>query len=201
MICEKPDLCCLVEIDRGSAHSARFNQILALLDDEYRYHDIADKYGQESPLGKMPLHSGKSNGFLARNDLVFERLYFRNGTKRLVYRIELPDGAHLFFAHFSLNRKVRTRQFREVHDLVRGSAGPVILLADFNILRGFSELKSLVEDTGLSVMNREEDPTFTFHKNRLPLDLCLCTRDIAERISLRIIPQPFSDHAALLVEV
>ena len=58
---EKPDLCCFVEIDQGSIHTAYFNQMDALMDEIYRFHDISDKYGYNSTLGRMPLHAGKSN--------------------------------------------------------------------------------------------------------------------------------------------
>lgn len=198
---EKPDLCCFVEIDQGSFHSSYFNQIQALMDDEYHFHDIAGKYGENSWLGKMPLHTGKSSAFMARQSLLFERLYFLHGSKRLIYRITLPDETQVLFAHFSLNRKTRQFQFREVHQLIDQAKRETILLADFNIMHGFAELRPLIEETGLVVLNREEDHTFTFHRRRLALDLCLCSKNIAPRASVRILPQDFSDHDALLVTV
>ncbi|WP_138380020.1 endonuclease/exonuclease/phosphatase family protein [Luteithermobacter gelatinilyticus] len=198
---EMPDLCCFVEIDRGSVHSAQLNQIHELMDEEYTYHDIADKYGENSLLGRLPLHAGKSNAFLAKAPLPFERLYFGYGRKRLIYKLILSEDIHVFFAHFSLNQKIRLRQFEEVYYLVRDLDQEVILLADFNILKGFRELNPLLETTALTVLNKEEEPTFTFHRKRHALDLCLCTPGIAERADLKIIPQPFSDHAALLLNI
>ncbi len=197
---EQPDVCCLVEIDQGSFHSSNFNQIHALLDEEYSFHDIADKYGQGNPLGFLPLFRGKSNAFLAKKSFAFERLYFTHGTKRLIYRIELDHGISLIFAHFSLSRKVRISQFLEVNKLVRSAKGGVVLMADFNIMHGFKELAPLLQDTDLQVMNREDEHTFMFHKRTLALDLCICSASLQKRASLRIIPQPFSDHAALLLE-
>ena len=44
-------------------HSAGLNQIESLLGPDYPFHDIADKYGEGSILGRLPLHQGKSNGF------------------------------------------------------------------------------------------------------------------------------------------
>ncbi len=202
---ENPDLCCFVEIDSGSFHSAQFNQIEALLDASYSFHDIADKYGYQSLLSRLPMHRGKSNALLAKNSLPFERLYFRNGTKRLIYNItlppEIPGNIHVFFAHFSLNKKVRSRQFEEVRKIILDTPGETILLADFNIFQGFKELTPLLHTEDLIVMSKESDPTFTFSGRRLALDLCLCSRPLASRLSLRIVPQPFSDHSALLVEV
>jgi endonuclease/exonuclease/phosphatase family metal-dependent hydrolase len=198
---EQPDLCCVVEIDRGSFNSAYYNQLQFLTDDDYKFHDIADKYGEGNPIGRLPLHQGKSNAFLAKKETIFEKLYFINGSKRLIYKIDLSGDIVLFFAHFSLNRKVRAAQFSEVNNLVKVAGKNVIILADFNIFQGFSELQPLLDGLDLVVLNDEAEPTFTFHKRKLALDLCICSRNLVSRAKLRVIPQPFSDHAALLVEV
>lgn len=198
---EKPDLCCFVEIDSGSFQSAGLNQMQELTDDVYAYYDISPKYGEDSLVGRLPLHGGNSNGFISKTKLAFEKLSFRYGTKRLIYRINVAPDMVLYFAHFSLNRNVRVQQFREVHDLIEQETSGVMLLADFNILHGLSELQPLLADTGLQLLNRETEHTFTFHKRTEILDLCLCTPDIGDRVDLKIIPQPFSDHAALLVDI
>ncbi len=197
---ERPDVCGLVEIDSGSFHSGRFNQLKALLGDGYDFFDIAGKYNPDGALGKMPFHKGKSNAFIAREDLPFERHYFRNGAKRLVYSVALPDGIRLFFAHFSLKRAIRALQMEEMRALVESVPGEAIVLADFNIMHGFSELRPMLLG-GMKVMNGENDHTFMFHRRRLALDLCLCTPGLAERITVRIVPQPFSDHEALVVDI
>jgi endonuclease/exonuclease/phosphatase family metal-dependent hydrolase len=196
----QPDLCCFVEVDSGSFHSAGLNHIEALMDETYHFHDIAAKYGEENGLHNMWFHRGKSNGFIARDRFPFERLYFKNGTKRLIYKIGMAEDVMLYFAHFSLNRQTRIRQFEEIKALV-GASGDVIILADFNIMAGFGELKPLIESGHLRLMNNETEHTFTFHKRKRVLDLCLCSASLAGRVSLRVIPQPFSDHAALLVEL
>jgi endonuclease/exonuclease/phosphatase family metal-dependent hydrolase len=200
MHAEKPDLCCFVEVDQGSYHSDNFNQINFLRDDDYRYFDVAEKYGPNSWLGRMPLHIGKSSAFVARQELAFERRYFSSGSKRLIHEVSLPDGIRLFFTHFSLHQKVRARQFREMRKLVEERKGPVIVLADFNIMRGFSELGPLLQGTDLKVLNRETDYTFTLHRMNWALDLCLYSAPLDGKLSLQIVPQPFSDHAALLVK-
>jgi endonuclease/exonuclease/phosphatase family metal-dependent hydrolase len=196
---EKPDLCCFVEIDSGSYHSANFNQIGFLLDEDYRYSDVADKYGPNSWLGRMPLHIGKSSAFMARHDLPFERRYFSHGSKRLIHQVELPSGVSLFFTHFSLQKRVRERQFSEMRRLVKARDRPVIILADFNIMHGFSELKPLLREMDLAVLNKDTEYTFTLSRKSWVLDLCICSESIADRLRLQIVPQPFSDHAALLV--
>lgn len=198
---EKPDLCCFVEIDQGSFQSAGLNQIEALTDEIYHFHDVADKYGPDSRIGRMLFHKGRSNGFLAREIVSYKRLYFRHGAKRLIYHISAPGGLSVFFAHFSLNKDTRKKQMEELKILVQESAGEVVVLADFNIMSGFKELEPLLKDGALILLNHEDRHTFTFHRRKLALDLCLCSKSLAEKALLKIIPQPFSDHAALLLEL
>lgn len=197
--CENPDLCCFVEIEKGSLHSAYVNQINLLVDDDYKFFDIANKYGEDNWRRHMPLSRGRSSAFLSKDELLFDRLYFKYGTKRLMYRIVLPGNVHVFFAHFSLDARVRAQQFEEVRAMIDQAGGDAILLADFNIMHGFSELAPLVENSNLRVISKESDHTFTFHSRKLALDLCICSEPLLSRISVRVIPQPFSDHQAILV--
>lgn len=197
---EKPDLCCFVEVDNGSFHSSYYNQMKFLMDDDYMFQDVANKYGEENWLSDMPLFKGKSNGFLARHDVSFERLYFQYGSKRLVYKILLPGNILVFFTHFSLQKKTRVQQFNEIKNIIKNHDGEIIILADFNIMQGFIELEPLLQDTKLKLLNTDKEFTFTFHRTQRVLDLCICSETLAKRLTLRVIPQPFSDHAALLVE-
>ncbi len=196
----KPDICCFVEIDEGSVHSARFNQIKYLIDDDYRHYDIADKYGPGNWLAGLPLHFGKSSAFMSRMNYPFEKLYFTTGSKRLIHRVVLPNGVMLYFTHFSLQKKVRQQQFAELRKLIDAQGVPVIIMADFNIMQGFTELKPFLDGADLTVMNDEKEPTFRLHRTTKALDLCICSKSIADKMELKIIHQPFSDHAALLVE-
>lgn len=198
---EEPDLCCFVEIDQGARHSSHFNQMEALRDETYSHNDISNKYGTDHWFSRLPFHGSKCNGFLARNEYNFEKLFFRVGRKRLIYRIILPGGIAVYFAHFSLKAPVRVKQFEELQDILLHDGRPSIVLADFNIFKGFSEIDSLLKNTDMRLLNREGEYTFTFHKKRHILDLCLASADIAERVDLKIIPQPFSDHAALFLEL
>jgi endonuclease/exonuclease/phosphatase family metal-dependent hydrolase len=143
---------------------------------------------------------GKSNAFLAKQDFSYEKILFSHGTKRLIYKITLAPEIILFFAHFSLNKRTRTRQLQEVQQLIANTPGKVIFLGDFNILSGFGELEPLLQND-LVLLNRVEHPTFTFHIFRKVLDICICTKNIAQHCQLQVIPQPYSDHEALLLEV
>jgi len=198
---EQPDLCCFVEIDSGSLHSAYLNQLKTLMDDDYYFFDIANKYGQGNWRQYMPLSKGRSNAFMSKRELKFDRLYFKHGTKRLMYRVELHGNIHVFFAHFSLDRRVRVRQLEDVRALMEACPGESILLADFNIMYGFSELDPLLKESEFMLLSKEDRHTFTFHNRKLALDLCICSKSLSERITLKVVDQPFSDHEALLVEV
>src|SRR4051812_41025009 len=83
---EDPDICCFVEIDKGSADMGYLNQLEALVTEKYPYYDIENKYGLTSKLRHFPLTKGKSNGFLSKKQLPHEKIYFTAGTKRLIYK-------------------------------------------------------------------------------------------------------------------
>lgn len=195
---EDPDVCCFVEIDQGSFDSANFNQLEMLLTEKYAFSDIENKYGQQSPLRRFPMTRGKSNAFIARQRLHYEKIYFTHGRKRLIYKLTLAPQLTLFFAHFSLKKTVREEQLRQVGRIVADTPGDIIFMGDFNILTGIRELKPLLDD-GLVLLNREDSPTFRFHRRQSVLDLCLCSSGIARQAELTIVPQPYSDHAALLL--
>lgn len=198
---EDPDICCFVEIDEGSFTSARFNQLAALLNDHYRFFDVENKYAPNSRLRSFFLTRGKSNAFISKTEIPFEKVYFSMGTKRLIYRVVLRDDVNLYFTHFSLTHSVRLRQIAEIKKLVHSTPGEVILLGDFNVLTGLSELAPLLVDENLILLNREDSPTFRFHRRHLVLDLCLCSPKIAKKAELKVLPQPYSDHAALILDV
>lgn len=198
---EQPDICCFVEIDKGSFDTSHFNQFDHLLSEDYPYYNVENKYGEGSILRTLAFTRGKSNAFIARHPFPFEKIYFTHGTKRLIYKIQLEENLTLFFAHFSLKKLVRAQQLEQTRRLMHDTQGEVIFMGDFNVLTGLDELAPLIKDEGLLLLNKADAPTFTFHMRRLVLDLCLCTPNVAKRAQLRIIPQPYSDHAALFVEV
>lgn len=105
---ENPDLICLMEIKQGE-------QIKTLIDNEYPFSSIETKYGKKSLLRKFPFFKNNSNAFIAKNKLLFRQYYLKNGIKKLVYEIALPNNISLVMAHFSLNKRTRNKQFKEMH--------------------------------------------------------------------------------------
>lgn len=198
---EDPDLCCLMEIDQGSLTSGRYNQLDSLLCEHYSFFDIESKYGENSKLRSFFLTQGKSNAFMAKRNYDFQKIYFTHGTKRLIYKIQLEPDITLYFAHFSLSYATRRKQLEEVARIVHATPGQVIVMGDFNILNGLHELEPVLEAKNLHLLNRDTEPTFTLHQRRLVLDICLCSPALVEYADLRIIPQPYSDHDALLLKL
>ncbi len=196
---EDPDICCFVEVDSGSFNSGHYSHMKSLINESYQHFDVESKYGRKSLLRSLMFTKGKSNGFVSKREYPHEKIYFPAGFKKLIYKIELEKNLTLFFAHFSLNRKVRQRQLEYTRELMDDTPGEVVFLGDFNVLTGLKELMPLMVDNQIVLLNKEDVPTFTFHQRQLVLDLCLCTPGIAERADLRVVPQPYSDHAALVV--
>ncbi|AZL16066.1 endonuclease/exonuclease/phosphatase family protein [Rickettsiales endosymbiont of Stachyamoeba lipophora] len=198
---KKPDIGCVVEIDQGSLNSAYFNQIEHLIDINYPFFDIENKYSQNSYLNKLPIFNGKCNAFFAKLSLNYQKLYFTYGTKKLIYKINLINNITLFFAHFSLKKNVRAKQYQEICALAKNEPGEVIIMGDFNNFLGFNELLPFTHDANLSILNDQKIPTFTFHIWQYPIDLCICSSSLLRKLHLEIIPQPFSDHSALLLTI
>jgi len=198
---EKPDVCCLVEINRGSFASAGFDQLAALINETYSFSDIENKYAQGSFLRSFAMTSGNCNAFIAKRKYNFEKLFFTRGMKRLVYKICLDKDLTLFFAHFSLKKTIRAQQIIEARNLMSKTPGEVIFLGDFNILSGLHEINPLLDQGRFILLNRDDHPTFFFHKQEKILDLCVCSPSLAEKTALKILPQSYSDHAALIVDI
>ncbi|MBI2463597.1 endonuclease/exonuclease/phosphatase family protein [Candidatus Peregrinibacteria bacterium] len=174
---ENPDLCCFIELHKESNILRRFNQLQALLDKEYRFYHMANKYGERGILSRAPVFRQNTNGFMAKKELFFRRHYFRSGRKKLLYEIILENDIHLFMAHFSLKKEVRERQFVQLKNLIQGKKR-IIICGDFNIFHGYEELKPLLETGNLEVMNSSDQKTFPSCHPKRYFDLFICSKDI-----------------------
>lgn len=197
---EQPDLCCFVEIEQTTFHRGIIRLMADITTEPYLHYDIENKYGHDSRLRTFHMTRGKSNAFFAKKFFHFEKLYFSHGIKRLIYKFDLAPALTLYFAHFSLSKKIRAQQFQEVRQLINNTLGEVIFLGDFNILGGFTELEPLLLND-LVCLSLEKQHTFRFHIFKKTLDICICTRNIAQHCHLQVIPQSYSDHAALLLDI
>lgn len=190
---ENPDLCCFVEIDKNLDQLSR-------LTENYDFFDIENKYGENSWLRTLTATKGKCNAFMTKTATNFGKFYFDCGVKRLIYKINLEENLTVFFAHFSLNKSMRQKQLLQVKQIFSDTKGEVVFLGDFNILKGLRELEPLLGEN-LILLNDPTKMTFNFHRSFLLLDLCLCTKNIAPFLNLTVHPQPYSDHAALTLDI
>ena len=187
---ERPDLCCFVEIHHrhGFVPHPR----------AYASH-IDNKYGRFSILRHLPFFRDNCNGFYSHRRLHFTKRYFKAGTKKLLYDIDVGNGFSLLLAHFSLRRDTRRRQFRELENII-GNRRNVILCGDFNIFRGIGELRRLSEDCGLQVVDAHRATFPTVHP-RKTIDLFLCPKRL-HSVSARVMEDVrVSDHLPVMLEV
>jgi endonuclease/exonuclease/phosphatase family metal-dependent hydrolase len=198
---EKPDVCGFVEIDRGRASGKAFNQLHAILDGKYPVWDIANKYFRGNRSHAIPFLGRNCNAFCAKREVPFERVYLPAGMKRLAYKITLAPRLTLFFTHLALRKKTRTRQMEGIRALVDATPGEHVVMGDFNIFSGLDELKPLVDGSSLVLLNDPYAATHRFHKRHRVLDLCLVSEPLRERAELKVIPQGYSDHAALMLRL
>lgn len=196
---QNPDLCCFIEIHQGSKFLNRLNQFEILTPQNYKFHDIDSKYGKTVKSLPLPHFKKQSNAFIAKQNLVFKKHFFRRGIKKLIYEIQLNPQTHLFMTHFALNKRTRKKQLKELGDLI-GTKERVILCGDFNIKK-YDELTDLLQNNNLKIVNRLRDKTFPSHKPKRLLDLFLCSRDIKVR-KFRVLKNvKISDHLPVLIEI
>lgn len=189
---EKPDVCCFVEIHRNTKCIPHPHV--------YTCSDIDNKYGLDSVLRKMPFFRDNCNGFFSKGDLPFEKIYFKNGTKKLIYDIKLRPDLSLLLVHFSLDRRVRQRQTEELKQIINNREN-VVLCGDFNIFRGQGELQSLARDCGLTIVNTPNQATFPAVNPTKALDLFLCSTSL-KAPQVRVVQGiQASDHLPVLLEM
>ncbi len=186
---EKPDLICLTEIKKGK-------QILSFANNNYPFYDIANKYGKKSFLRKIKPFEIRGNAIIAKESLIFKKHYLKNGTKKLLYEVILPNNTSLFLVHFSLNKKVRAKQFEEIHQTFKKIESKIVC-GDFNIFKGLIEINSLMEKSNLRLSCKE--PTFPAFKPKKNLDIFLLSKDL--KTKTRVLNNQLSDHLPVILEM
>lgn len=186
---ERPDICCFLELHSNTALVKDLRQ--------YREHDISNKYGLKSLLRWIPFFQDNCNGFFARKDIPYRKLYFRHGAKKLIYELDVADGVSLILCHFSLTHTQRAEQFAELEAIIR-KRDRVIVGGDFNIFEGTKELKNLLHDCDLKLVG--SGPTFpAVHPSKM-FDLFLASETV--KITRCEVVKEFhgSDHLPVILE-
>lgn len=189
---EKPDVCCFVEVHRRKGCLPHPHI--------YTCSDVDNKYGTDSVLRRLPFFRDNCNGFFSKGDLPFEKIYFKNGTKKLIYDIKLRDDLSLFLVHFSLDRRVRALQAEELKHIIKKRKN-VVLCGDFNIFKGQKELESLADACGLRIVNTPNENTFPAVSPKKALDLFLCPKNMGFAQVKVIKGVHASDHLPVLLEM
>ncbi|MEK7672898.1 MAG: endonuclease/exonuclease/phosphatase family protein [Patescibacteria group bacterium] len=188
---EKPDLVMLMEVNDG--------MVSRLMTANQAFVSVDNKYALNGMWSKMPMFRKNSNAFIALKQTDFKKHYFKKGMKRLVYELSCEQELSLFSAHFSIFKKTRAKQLVELQVLIKEKKN-VILCGDFNIFKGYDELKLLLADSKLQLLNKEEHKTFPTFKPKKALDLFMCSTDMKVK-SFRVLKDRVSDHLPVMLEI
>ncbi len=186
---EKPDLICLIEINK-------WINFKYLVNEDYPFYDIETKYGKKSLLRKTPFFRKKSNAFISKTNLDFKTHYLRAWTKKLLYEIFLPWDISFVFWHFSLNKSTRKKQFDELNNINFKNKN-IIIWWDFNIFKWVGEIKNLCNKMDLDIVCNEA--TFPSFRPKHMLDLFLTSKNINS--DYKIVNTNISDHLPVILEI
>ena len=196
-----PDVIGLVEVDTGSYRTRGINQAEAIADDLGSYfHRCEVKYSKGGLFDRLPVFNRQANAILTRGPIRRERFhYLHYGFKRLVIELEL-ETITLFLVHLSLRFVTRQRQLADLHDLVKASAKPCVVMGDFNALSGASEMKLFLAATGLTSVNTGHLPTYPSWRPERELDFICYTAGITP-VRFAVPGVTLSDHLPLVCDL
>lgn len=207
----RPDVACLIELDRGSHRTATDGQLGEIVDRlrrrglEYSGR-IYNKYDERSLPGRLPFFRHLSNSVLFRREWPTASRYLNAGMKRLVIETRLRGGVTLFVAHLSLGATARQRQLQELARVIETRAADrrVVVAGDLNTYLGLDELDRFTQLTGLrplvpgeTVSRRPLDHLVVSSRS---LDLFLCSPDLDVDRST-VLGADISDHRPVLVDL
>ena len=156
----KPDIVGLVEVDAGSYRARNRNQAEKIAHDLGYEVCSRVKYPDDGLGRKLPVLNKQANAVLSRIPMGKVAFHdFKHGFKSLAIEVRFPTFTFLL-VHLALGIRTRQRQLLELHDLVSGIEGPLILGGDFNTLSGFWEMKMFLKATGLKSANVRDLPTY-----------------------------------------
>jgi endonuclease/exonuclease/phosphatase family metal-dependent hydrolase len=187
----------LVEVDFGSYRVDRRNQaelIARALNHRFVY---TSKYAAGSMVKKIPLMKQQGNAILTNRTILDRRFHFlRNGVKRLVIEVELPEVC-LFLVHLSLKYRHRQYQLSDLLRMIENCDKPVIVAGDFNAFWGDRELELFLAASGLVSANKEGAFSYPSRYPIRELDFIFHSPQI-RTIGFHLPQVTFSDHLPLL---
>lgn len=194
-----PDIVGLVEVDSGSIRSRLVNQAEQIGNALGHYSVYQGKYGHESIQNRLPIIRKQGNAFLAAPRVHGERFHYLDiGVKRLIIELELEEVS-IYLVHLSLKYRHRHYQLRHLHDLIRESEKPVIVVGDFNTFWGEHEIYLFMQAARLRSANTDGVFTYPSRTPRKELDFFLYSDGIEVR-SFEVPDVHLSDHLPLVVD-
>ncbi|GAB1428630.1 endonuclease/exonuclease/phosphatase family protein [Aminivibrio sp.] len=194
-----PDLVGLVEADSGSYRNKGVCQAEMMASRLGGESVFACKYDSGSFVSRSPLLKSQGNAVVSKLPILSAQEYHMSrGMKRTLLEVEF-DTFSLFLAHLSLGYATRQIQIAEITERVLKSKKPVLLAGDGNTYRGESELKALLDATGLKNANEANTPTYPSRIPSLALDFILHRPKIAVK-NFTVPKISLSDHLPLVVD-
>lgn len=196
----KPDIIGLIEIDSGSFRSEQVCQAESIARQLGYNFVVETKYGDRSMVHRVPVLNKQGNALLARSEIISHQFhYFKEGFKRLVIEVRLPEMT-VFLVHLALTFRKRHYQLERLHHLIKKAEGPVVVAGDFNILWGNRELELFLSATGLTNANDLGQPSHPSRSPKRQLDFILHSKDL--KVADFSIPQvQYSDHVPLVCDL
>ncbi len=139
----------------------------------------------------------RANAIVCKREYFFSTNYLSDGTKKLIYVVELNADTLLYFGHFSLSKSTRQKQFAQIGEWIQASGKQAVVCGDFNIFAGKSELSELGEKAGLKLVT--EKPTFPSFAPRYMLDLFFVSKSV--KCESEVLDITFSDHLPVLAQL
>lgn len=187
----KPDVCCFAEIKKDPRRMPHMK--------DYKVRDVENKYGLSSTLRSLPFFRSNCNAVFADKPYAVRKHWFRNGAKKLIFEVQLPNKTTLLFAHFSLRASTRKKQYEELKKWVRKHPR-VIVCGDFNTFRGEKDLLNFADSCNLKIVT-SKGGTFPRNNPKKAIDLFLCSPGV-ELENIQVLNHVHSsDHLPVLVEM
>lgn len=196
----KPDIIGLIEIDSGSLRSENVCQAEIIARQLGFSYVVESKYGSNRMVQHVPVLNKQGNAVLTNREILDHRFhYFREGFKRLVIEVQLPEVT-VFLVHLSLTYRKRQHQLQRLFQLIQKTEGPVIVGGDFNVFWGDRELDLFLAASNLISANGKGQPSHPSRAPKRQLDFILHSQEL-EVVNFSIPQVRYSDHVPLVCDL
>lgn len=204
-----PDILALIEVDVGSLRTRGKDEV-RFLEEKLKLNDFVEKIkyplkGWLKLFHHLPILNKQANAIISRFPFLNVKYHvFHEGTKRMVIEatVKCPQKVTLLAAHLALGKKARSKQIKELSNIVNRIKNPVILMGDFNTFNGEKEIRCLLEKTHLKDLIKLDKKSIpltepAWHPTRR-LDYILTSPQIKVK-KYTVLKFNFSDHLPLMI--